>query len=171
MDGLQPQTIADQPIPLLDGGFTPTIGNATNPVMADSGASSPNVSVDQRFPPARVAQETIAQSLNTETKRILADYSFESLGAISIGEFIQGVSGDIKLSPDGIVAENVNGETTFALDGATGDATFKGEVKAGSVVTGAIVVGDNRIILDGENINIIFNDGTNDRAVIGLFNA
>ena len=131
-DGLQPQTIVDQPIPLLDGSQTDPSGtNSTGDT--NSVVLVPTTQVDQKFPQAIIATETISQSLDTETKRIKGAYSFESLGAIKIGEFSQGVSGEVAISPDGITAKNVNGDTTFSLDGTTGDATFAGTVKAGNV--------------------------------------
>ena len=138
---MEPQTIIDQPIPLLEGSTTPSTGNNTDPVTADSGASVPTTHIDVAFPPVIVAQETIAQSLNTETKAILAQYTFESLGAIVIGGFSQGVSGEVKISPNGIVAKNVNGDTTFALDGTTGNASFLGIVEATDfLISGGTVI-------------------------------
>lgn len=128
MDGFTPETIIDQPIPLLGGGFTPVAGSVSN--ANDSIAETPIQQVDRKFPQAQIAQQTISESLNTETKRITGEYTFEQLGAILVGLFKQGISGEIKISPDGIVAKNVNGEITFALDGATGDATFKGTIEA-----------------------------------------
>lgn len=139
-DGLQPPTIVDQPIPLLDGSQTTATGTDTTATSTES-AVVPTTQVDQAFPQAIIARETISQSLDTETKRIKGAYSFESLGAIKIGEFSQGVSGEVAISPDGIIAKNINGDTTFALDGATGDATFKGTVQSGSLLSGSLTVG------------------------------
>lgn len=159
---MQPITIVDQSIPLLDGSNLPSSGNNSNPVLSGSVAEVPITQVDQAFPVANVAQETISQSLNTETKRILAEYTFESLGAIRIGGFVQGVSGEINISPDGITAKNVNGDTTFTLNGATGDATFKGTVTAGSIISGTITLGGNG---DGNGILTIEDSSNNTKAV------
>lgn len=127
---MEPQTIVDQPVPLLDGSSSLASGSNTNPVVTDSGATLPTTHVDQAFPPVVVARETLSQSLNTETKTILATYTFEQLGAIAIGIFKQGVSGEIDISPNGILSKNINGDTTFAIDGATGNALFSGTVTA-----------------------------------------
>jgi hypothetical protein len=129
MTDLTPQTIVDQPVPLIDGSQTDATGTDTTPATTTT-VVVPTTQVDVPFPQKIVAQETISQSLNTETKRILAGYSFEQNGAISVGVYEYGKSGEVKISPDGIVAKNVNGDTTFALDGTTGDATFRGKVQA-----------------------------------------
>lgn len=129
MADLTPQTIVDQPIPLLDGSQTDPSGSNSAQQTTET-VIVPTTQVDQAFPEKIVAQETLSQSLNTESKRILGQYTFEQNGAIAMGEFQQGVSGEVKISPDGITAKNVNGDTTFSLDGATGDATFKGTVEA-----------------------------------------
>ena len=127
---MEPQTITDQPVPLLEGGMTPTTGTTTNPVTSDSGAYTPAPVTNVQVPFEQIAVDTIGTSINTETKSILGQFTFEQLGAIVVGLFQQGVSGEVKISPDGIIATNVNGDITFALDGTTGDATFKGTVEA-----------------------------------------
>jgi hypothetical protein len=87
----------------------------------------------QPFPKRNIANGVIGASINTLSKKILGVFEFLKQGAIQIGEYINGISGEIKISPDGIVAKNKNGDTTFAIDGDTGDATFKGTVVAGGV--------------------------------------
>lgn len=72
------------------------------------------------------------------------------------------MSGDIKISPSGIVARNTSGLTTFAIDGETGNATFAGELQSGSLITGQITVGNNTWIIDGDPDNpqiVLYNDG------------
>lgn len=86
------------------------------------------------FPQTKVAREVLSQSLNTKSKKILGDFSFGDVGAISIGVYQAGVSGDIKITPSGIVARNSSGDTTIAIDGDTGDATFSGTVEASAIV-------------------------------------
>jgi len=140
---MEPQTIQDTSFPLLDGSSTDITGTNTNPVLTDSGASVPTKNLDTVFPPAIIAQETIAQSLNTETKAIKGTFIFESLGAIKIGDFSQGVSGEVDISPNGITGKNVNGDITFAIDGTTGDATFLGTLSAGTLIggDGTVIIG------------------------------
>jgi len=98
--------------------------------------ASPSTRVDKQFPVKNIARETLSESINTRTKRILGNYTFGALGAISIGSYENGVSGDIRITPDGLTARNINGVTTFFIDGVTGDATFLGTISAGSVVVG-----------------------------------
>ena len=106
-------------------------------VVQENLASSP-------FPISELARKLVSQSLNTQSKKILGTYTFGVMGAMAIGTYESGVSGDIKISPDGIVGRNAAGVTTFAIDGTTGDATFKGTLQAGVVVaSGALVVGTN----------------------------
>lgn len=131
---MKPETIVDQSIPLLEGEMSDSYGNNSNPVISDSVGIAPTTQLDKAFPPKVIAHATISETLDTESKRIKGEFTFESLGAIKIGEFSQGISGEIVVSPDGIVSTNSNGDTTFTLDGATGDATFRGTVEAGNFV-------------------------------------
>lgn len=103
----------------------------------------PITEVDKKFPPKFVAHETISSTLDTRTKKIKGEYSFNKEGAILVGGYVAGVSGEIAISPDGIVAKNVNNETTVLIEGSTGDAYFKGTVEAGSVISGDIQLGGN----------------------------
>ena len=155
MSDLTPTVIVDQPIPLLDGSQTAPSGTAS---ASPETVLVPTTQVDQAFPQAIIARETISQSLNTESKRILGSYGFEQNGAIAIGTFQQGVSGEVDISPDGITAKNVNGDTTFALDGTTGDATFKGTVEA----NGFTIADENGIRSIGNfGVYTQVNDGAN----------
>ena len=89
-------------------------------------------------------------------------------GALQIGKYESGVSGDLRISPNGIVARNSSGMTTFALDGDTGSAVFMGEIQAGAIITGLVSVGNNNVVIDGENQRMIVNDGQTDRILIGF---
>lgn len=124
-----PIVIQDNPLP---DQMPVTETAATGADSSTSHVSQPSAMPNTLIPRKMVAQETIGESLNTKTRKILSDYSFTQQGAIQIGEYKPGVSGDIRQSPAGIVARNLAGETTFAVDGDTGDATFKGQVRASS---------------------------------------
>lgn len=91
--------------------------------------------------PYNLASDVINASLDTQKRRILADYGFSESGAIQIGKYVSGSSGDIRISPNGLVGRNTAGTTTFSIDGTTGNATFLGTISAGSVVTGYLIVG------------------------------
>jgi hypothetical protein len=88
---------------------------------------------DTPLPRKVIAQETISSSLNTKSKKILGDFELADSGAISIGKYTNGVSGDVRLTPNGITARDISGNTTFAIDGDTGNAVFQGTIQAGDV--------------------------------------
>jgi len=131
--------------------------------------TSPAKTKENRPPTMKIAYELIGSSLNTKSKKILAEFQFTESGAIQIGKYENGVSGDLRLTPNGITARDLSGVTTFAIDATTGNAVFKGTIQAESFVGGAVYVGDNSIILDGTNRRIVVNDGDYDRVVIGSF--
>jgi hypothetical protein len=108
-----------------------------------------------KFPQKAVAVELLSTALNTKSKKILGSFTFGVIGSISIGSYVNGESGEVKISPDGIVAKNVNGDTTFALDGTTGDAVFAGTIQAGAVVTGQVTVTGAFVVNDG-TYNVIW---------------
>jgi len=128
-----------------------------------------------------IIRDIINSNLNTQAATILGSFEFGASGAIQIGEYSAGVSGDLRLSPSGLVARNASNVTTFSIDGETGSATFLGTVAAGAVIAadvsvarltaGTIAVaanlGNANVILDGANKRIVINDGTNDRVLIG----
>ncbi len=136
---LKPEEIQDTPLPNQE--TTPPVNNS-----APSGIQEPTKIKDVNIQTPVIANETISPSLDTLSKRILATFNFAKSGALQIGEYINGVSGDIKISPLGFLARNRRGETTVGIDGETGNAVFKGTVKAGSLISGSLILGgqDNR---------------------------
>jgi hypothetical protein len=162
-DVYYPPEIKDQAI----GNQTETVGNDTTNKTYDTEVYSPVSPVNRDTPKIVISHETVSQSLDTRTKKIRGEYSFSKEGAIVIGGYVNGVSGEIAISPDGLVAKNVNGEDTIAIDGTTGNATFKGTVQAGSLIAGLVNVGSPAVVIDGGNGRIVVNDGTNNRIVIG----
>jgi hypothetical protein len=113
---------------------------------------------DQSLPTKKIAVELLSSALNTRSKKILQEFEFTESGALAIGKFLAGVNGDIKISPTGIVARDSSGLTSFALDGETGSATFRGTIQGTTVIAEDVVVGDNSIRLDGTNRRIIIYD-------------
>lgn len=158
-----PETIEESPFP-----YETTESFATTQQTSNQEYESEKIK-PQSFPTRKVAFEVLGQALNTKSRKILAEFQFTESGAIQIGKYQNGVSGDIKISPNGIVARNTSGITTFALDGDTGDAVFKGTVQTGTLISGLVVVGDNSVRIDGENKRIVVNDGEYDRVLIGQF--
>lgn len=130
----------------------------------------------QEFPKPKFATEVLSLALNTRSRKILQEFQFTKSGALQIGEYVSGVSGDVRISPNGMTARNVSGETTFNLDGDSGDAQFKGTVRASTfesnnLLTGLVDVGNpignSYVRIDGENNRIVVHDGTNPRILIG----
>lgn len=165
-----PTVVQDAPFPEEIAQPDSVSTNATKEVV------QPATIPDQDFPSKKLAKEVLSDSLNTKTKKIMQEFSFTRFGAIKVGKFEQGVSGEINISPAGIAALNTNGEETIAIDGETGDAEFMGTMKVGSLIAGGIITGEvyvgqangNAFVkLDGANNRMIVNDGTTNRIVIG----
>lgn len=117
---------------------------------------NPSTKLNEIFPPRNIARETISQSLNTKTKKILGEFTFGEVGAISIGKYVNGVSGDIRITPNGLIARDINGTETIALDGTTGDAVFRGTIQAGAVVAGNVTVqGQGAFVVNDGTYNVI----------------
>jgi len=110
------------------------------------------------FPTKKIAVELLSSALNTKSLKILQKFELTQSGAIQIGDFKEGVTGDLRLTPNGLTARDKAGITTFAIDGTTGDATFKGTIQSGAIVTGLVDVGNNSVVIDGENRRMVFYD-------------
>lgn len=162
---LKPETIIDKPFPNSEyTGDTTSVSASTEREILKTETIE-----DKPYPTQFIANKVISNSFNTQSKRILAEFQFSEMGAISIGQYEENVSGEVKISPTGIIAKNQLGETTFTLDGSTGDATFKGTIVAGSLIAGRTDIGTvgGNVFIDGENNRIIISDGTNNRILIG----
>jgi hypothetical protein len=145
----EPSVIKDNPLPdsiPQTQSAASAIDNSTMQV------SQPYSIPDSIIPRKVVAHETIGETLNTKSKKITADYSFTEQGSLDIGAYNPGVSGDVRISPDGITARDKAGNTTFSLDGDTGDATFAGKLVAGTEIVGSVILGSGETVLDEEGI-------------------
>ena len=91
----------------------------------------------------------IDERFDTDSKTILSDFTFGTSGALQIGTYENGVSGDIRISSNGILGRNKDGDTTFSINGTTGDATFGGTLVAASGTFGTVTAG----ILSGVEIS------------------
>lgn len=150
-----PVTIADAPMPSQN---MSTSQQTTTP--STGSVSSPNTMPNTSPPTQRIAVNVIGSVLDTQTRRIIRQFTFTPTGAMQIGDYTQGEQGDIRISSEGIVARNSGGNETFSLDGDTGDATFAGRLQTGSLIAGQVAVGDDSIQIDGDNKRIIFYDNT-----------
>ena len=148
-----PETIEETPFPQEEG----LVSFSSEEVKSGDNYGNQQIQ-PQKLPTKKVSFELIASSLNTKSRKILGEFEFTQTGALQIGKYENGVSGDLKLSPSGIVARNTSGSTTFAIDGETGDATFAGTIQTGTLISGIVVVGDNSVIIDGANKYILISD-------------
>lgn len=128
-----PETIPENPFP----GDEPVEIGAGNTSVA-GGSYKPATTKDQQVPTKRIATELLSSALNTKSKKITKEFQFTESGALQVGKYENGVSGDVRISPAGITARNTSGNPTFSLDGETGDATFAGTVQAGAVIAANI---------------------------------
>lgn len=83
----------------------------------------------------------IDDRLDTAAKNILAEFNFGVSGALQIGTYVSGTSGDIRISPNGIVGRDKNGNDTFTIDGTTGSASFSGSIAASTIETSTMTGG------------------------------
>lgn len=147
-----PTVIPDAPLPGQDADTIASTSNSTG-----SGVYAPKTVPDRALPRKVIAHETIASSLNTKSRKILGEYGFNESGALQIGKYESGLSGDIRISPEGLVARDQAGNTTFAIDGESGDAVFKGIVQARDF----IAIDENGIVsLANFDFNIATGTGT-----------
>lgn len=122
------------------------------------GNYSPSKQTDTPFLTRKIAVELIGSALNTRSRKILQEFELVTSGGFQVGKYENGISGDLRITPGGLTARDSAGLTTFAIDGDTGDAVFKGEVQAGSFVSGLVIVGDNSVVIDGESKRLVFYD-------------
>ena len=147
-----PEVIEEQPFPNQEEEVVLESGNQEGQV-----AFSPTTTKSRPLPQKRVAVELIGKKLNTKSQKILAEFQFTEHGAIQVGKYTNGVSGDIRLSPNGITARNKSGLTTFALDGDTGDAVFAGTIQAGSIIVAETIVTEKAT--NGNGRTVYYVDG------------
>lgn len=129
---LRSPIIKDLVFPNLEN--EPTVSSGSG---GDGEYKTPEIS-EVIFPTLKIAREVISNTLDTRSKQILGAYTFGQMGAIAIGVYEAGISGDIRITPDGLVARNSAGEETIAVDGQTGDLVLKGTILAGSVIAAEI---------------------------------
>ena len=153
-----PEVIQENPFP-----GDPLLPGIPQP-KAPAGTYTPKADAEGRFPTRKIAVELLGQALNTKSKKILQEFQFTPSGAIQVGDYKKGDSGDLRISPNGITARDIAGLTTFAIDGTTGDAVFKGILQAGTLIGG-----DGNVVIEnpGGGGRIVINDGVNDRIIIG----
>jgi hypothetical protein len=153
----EPEVIQENPFP----------GEAVQPILSSPqavgvGNYSPNTTKEKTFPQKKTAVELLSTALNTRSRKILQEFELQQSGGIQVGNFQEGLTGDLRLTPNGITARDIAGLTTFAIDGTTGDAIFAGELRTGALITGSVEVIDGNISLYNGTLLQIFigDDGT-----------
>jgi|TARA_Y100000310_G_scaffold110581_1_gene108953 hypothetical protein len=127
---------------------------------ATGGVVTPTAIKDKTFPTKKVSHELLSTALNTRSRKILQEFDLQQSGGLKVGDFKSGISGDLRITPNGLTARDIAGLITFAIDGSDGSAVFKGEIRSGSLVTGEVVVGDDAVKIDGTDGNgkMVIND-------------
>jgi len=118
--------------------------------------------------------DVVNSKLSTSSQQILQGFTFGVSGAIQIGTYVSGVSGDIRITPNGIVGRNKDNATTFSIDAVTGDPTFAGTLVAAAGTLGIITAGTfqtapsgQRVVISGsENLIRFYDSGGVDRGTI-----
>ena len=148
-----PTEIQETPFPLSESIFQ------TESKAAGGGDFRPIITKENPWPAKKVAVELLSTALNTRSKKILQEFALQDSGSIQIGDFKEGISGDLRITPNGLTARDLAGITTFSIDGVSGDAIFKGIIQGRSLIAGLVVVGDNAVLIDGETGDITINSG------------
>lgn len=147
-----PSVIPDTPLP------EQVQQDLTSSQPSSNGVSQPATTTEYPLPTKKIAVELLSQALNTRSKKILQNFEFTQSGGLQIGVFEAGVSGDIRISPIGLIARDQSGNITVEIDGDTGDAFFTGTLRSSNLISGNVAVGDGNILIDGENRRIVFYD-------------
>lgn len=150
-----PETMADTPFPQSDQQSASVTQSTTNQVYGQAST------VDTALPTPQIASQVLGDTLNTTSKKILQEFTFTKTGALQMGDFQQGISGDLRIDEFGIVARNKGGDITISVDGDTGNAVFAGIISALSVISGQITLGGKG---NGNGFLKIFNDQGNQAA-------
>lgn len=158
-----PEVVQESPFPSQDSVISTSVSSESG------GTYSPTTTNDKPIVKKRVATELLSTALNTRSKRILQEFELQQSGGFKIGNYKDGVSGEIAITPNGIITKDKSGLTTVAIYGEDGSGVFKGTIQAGSFVAGTLYLGSEagNVYIDGENQRIIINDGSTDRVLIG----
>lgn len=131
----EPEVIEETPFPQRTPQVVDTVSEG-----GKNNDYQPGTTKEKTFPIKRFAVELLSTALNTRSRKILEQFELQQSGGFQIGNFQEGVSGDTRITPNGIVMRNKAGLTTLAQDGDTGDAIFAGQVRAGSTIVSDTIV-------------------------------
>jgi hypothetical protein len=142
----EPEVVPEVPFP----------SEIVEPISQNSSSSAggnytPPVSNGKAFPIKKIAQELLSTSLNTRSRKILQQFDLQQSGGFQIGNFQEGINGDVRITPNGLTGRNIAGLVTFALD-TDGNLVLVGELRSGSTVTGSVIIEEGGYILLGDDI-------------------
>ena len=100
-------------------------------------------------------------AFSTATNTILGSFTFGVSGALQIGTYVNGVSGDLKISPTGILGRDSAGATTFSINGTTGVAVLNGLVVGTNVGLGTAQTAGNVTTIIGNTVTTGFVNALN----------
>lgn len=163
-----PKVIEENPFP--QEGVSDTTSTQSTSQSTGGQVFRPETTVEQTFPSKKVAVELLSVALNTKSKKVLQEFELTQSGGFQIGRFQSGVSGDVRITPNGITARDSSGNDTFSIDGSSGDAIFSGELRSRSLITGDVAVGDGNILIDGGNRRMIWFDEATGLPIIVIGN-
>jgi len=149
----RPEVIEDIPLP----GMHEDVSEAQAATKTGQETYTPQRIQEKGFPLKRIALELLSTALNTASRKILQTFDLVQTGGFQIGKYQEGESGDVRITPAGITARDSSGNTTFALDGETGDAVFAGQVRAGSTIVSNTIVTEEAS--SGNGRTVYYNDG------------
>ena len=100
-------------------------------------------------------------AISTATSTIITPFTFGVSGALQIGTYVNGVSGDVRISPSGILGRDINGATTFSINGTTGVAVLNGLVVGTNVGQGTAVTSSGVTTIIGDTVTTSFVNALN----------
>lgn len=145
------EIVAENPFP---GEVVQTVSDSTSGTKDNY---TPTTTKEKNLPKKRTAVELLSTALNTRSRKILQEFELQQSGGFQIGNFQEGLTGDLRLTPNGITARDIAGLTTFAIDGTTGDAVFAGQVRAGSTIVSNTIITEEAS--SGNGRTVYYNDG------------
>ena len=101
-------------------------------------------------------------AISTATQTIIGDFTFTATtGGLQIGTYVNGVSGDIRISSTGILGRDSAGATTFSINGTTGVAVLNGLVVGTNVGIGTAQTSAQVTTIVGNTVTTSFVNALN----------
>ena len=147
----EPEVITESPYPNEVASSVPT-----NEQSSATGTFTSQTIKETKLPQKKISHELISTAMNTKSRKVLEEFTLQQSGGFKIGNYQEGTSGEVSITPNGIVAKNSSGINTIVIDGSTGDAIFAGEIRSGSTVTGSVEITDGYIAMYNDGLLSIF---------------